>query len=427
MRKFLLLSILMLAAISSLILLIVPRLDAWFSRSGGEGDRIGISENMFKAEVLAVVEEGTVELGDRTQRYQILRVEVLEGPWKGQILEIDYGKRQIRPEGLTLGLGDRLLLNIDQGPDGSLYAFFVDYVRTRSLLWLLLAFVLLSVLISGWQGARGLLGLLISLVAILGFIIPSILQGKDPTVVSVLGGFVLLGVTLYLIYGWSLKTHAAVLGLLCTLVFAGIVVSFFINLTRLTGYGNEDALFVIQQSDIRIDMRGLVLAGMMIGAMGALDDLVITQASVVLELFDADPGVNFRSLYQRAIRVGRDHVSAMINTLFMAYAGAALPTLVLFSLSGQGFLDLINLEFVAEEVVRTLAGSLGLIAAAPISTFIASLMAVNQGRLRSAFRSLKLARPEMVSRQHEGSPNDMQARPRPPKGEQDEGAHNAGR
>jgi uncharacterized membrane protein len=418
MRKFLFLSVLMLVLIAVLILLIVPRLDDWLSPSSGEGDRIGIGENMFKAEVLEVVEEGTVELGDRTQPYQILRVEVLEGPWKGQIQEIDYGKRQIRPEGLTLRQGDRLLLNIDQGPDGSVYAFFVDYVRTRSLLWLLLAFVLLSILISGWQGARGLLGLLLSLVAILGFIIPSILQGKDPTIVSVLGGFVLLGITLYLIYGWSLKTHAAVLGLLCTLIFAGIMVSTFINLTRLTGYGNEDALFVIQQSDIRIDMRGLVLAGMMIGAMGALDDLVITQASVVLELYDADPGVDFRSLYQRAIRVGRDHVSAMINTLFMAYAGAALPTLVLFSLSGQGFLDLINLEFVAEEVVRTLAGSLGLIAAAPISTSIASLMAVNQGRLRSVFRPRGYAGVEMGSR-HEEDPDDLQTHP--PEGEMGEG------
>jgi uncharacterized membrane protein len=418
MRKFLFLSILALILISGLILLIVPRLDALLSRSGGEGDRIGISENMYKAEVLEVVEEGTVDLGDRTQPYQILRVEVLEGPWKGQIQEIDYGKRQIRPEGLTLGQGDRLLLSIDEGPDGSVHAFFIDYVRTRSLLWLLLAFIVLSVLISGWQGVRGLLGLLLSLVAILGFIIPSILQGKDPTVVSILGGFVLLGITLYLIYGLSLKTHAAVLGLLCTLVFTGIMVSTFINLTRLTGYGNEDALYVIQQSDIRIDMRGLVLAGMMIGAMGALDDLVITQASVVLELFDADPGLDFRSLYQRAIRVGRDHVSAMINTLFMAYAGAALPTLVLFSLSGQVFLDLINLEFVAEEVVRTLAGSLGLIAAAPISTGIASLMAVNQSRLRSAFRSHEFAGAARGSR-HDGSPHDVEARP--PKGDEDDG------
>jgi uncharacterized membrane protein len=122
------------------------------------------------------------------------------------------------------------------------------------------------------------------------------------------------------------------------------------------------------------------MAGMLIGAMGALDDLVITQVSVVLQLHETDPELGARILYQRAMRVGQDHISAMINTLFMAYAGAALPTLILFSLSGQGFIDLINLEFVAEEVVRILAGSLGLITAAPISTGIASLMIVYRGR-----------------------------------------------
>jgi uncharacterized membrane protein len=212
-------------------------------------------------------------------------------------------------------------------------------------------------------------------------IIPGILYGKDPTVVTLVGGFLLLGITLYLIYGWVLKTHAAVLALLFTLVFTGLMINFFVDLTRLTGFGDEDILFVIQQVDININMRGLVLAGMLIGAMGALDDLVITQVSVVFELHAADSGLGLRSLYQRAMRVGQDHVSAMINTLFMAYAGAALPTLLLFSLSGQGFVELINLEFVAEEVVRILAGSLGLIAAAPISTGIASLLVVYRARL----------------------------------------------
>ena len=196
------------------------------------------------------------------------------------------------------------------------------------------------------------------------------------------GGFLLITATLYLIYGIELKTHAAVLGMLFTLIFAGLMIGFFINLSRLTGFGNEEALYIMQQTDIHIDLRGLVLAGMLIGALGALDDLVITQASVVFQLFATDPSQNFRNLYRNAMKVGEDHVSAMINTLFMAYAGAALPTLVLFSLSQETFTNLVNLEFVAEEVVRMLAGSLGLIAAAPIATAIASLMAVNRDRLR---------------------------------------------
>ena len=381
MRRFLLMALLMLIIISALIILLVPRLDAFLSSSRSEGPRIGLGDDMYKAEVFEIIEEGTIALGERTQFYQVLRVEVLEGPHKGLITEIDYGKRQIRPEGLTLEPGDRLLVNINRAPDGSVNAYFIDFVRTKPLLWLLLAFVVFSVLVGGWQGARGLLGLFLSLMVILVYIIPSILDGKDPTVVTLIGGFLLLGITLYLIYGWGVKTHAAVLGLLFTLVFTGLMINFFVDLTRLTGFGDEDILFVIQQVDININMRGLVLAGMLIGAMGALDDLVITQVSVVFELHAADSGLGLRSLYQRAMRVGQDHVSAMINTLFMAYAGAALPTLLLFSLSGQGFVELINLEFVAEEVVRILAGSLGLIAAAPISTGIASLMVVYRGRL----------------------------------------------
>ena len=381
MRRFLLIALFMLILISALILLLVPKLDAFLSRSRGDGPRIGLGDDMYKAEVFETLEEGTVALGGRTQSYQVLRVEVLEGPHKGLITEIDYGKRQIRPEGLTLEAGDQLLVNITQAPDGSVNAYFIDFVRTKPLLWLLLAFALFSVLVGGRQGARGLLGLFLSLVVILVYIIPGILDGKDPTVVTLIGGFLLLGITLYLIYGWVLKTHAAVLALLFTLVFTGLMINFFVDLTRLTGFGDEDILFVIQQVDISINLRGLVLAGMLIGAMGALDDLVITQVSVVFELHAADPGLGLRSLYQHAMIVGQDHVSAMINTLFMAYAGAALPTLLLFSLSGQAFVELINLEFVAEEVVRIMAGSLGLIAAAPISTGIASLLVLYRGRI----------------------------------------------
>lgn len=381
MRRFLLMALLMLIIFSALILLLVPRLDAFLSGSREDGPRIGLGDDMYKAEVFEIIEEGTVALGDRTQSYQVLRVEVLEGPYKGLITEIDYGKRQIRPEGSPLEPGDRLIVSINQAPDGSVNSYFIDFVRTKPLLWLLVAFVLFSVLVGGWQGARGLLGLFVSLVVILVYIIPSILDGKDPIAVTLIGGFFLLGISLYLIYGWALKTHAAVIALFFTLAFTGLMINFFVDLTRLTGFGDEDILFVIQQVDININMRGLVLAGMLIGAMGALDDLVITQVSVVLELHEADSELGTRSLYTRAMRVGQDHISAMINTLFMAYAGAALPTLILFSLSGQGFVDLINLEFVAEEVVRILAGSLGLISAAPISTWIASLMIVYRGRL----------------------------------------------
>ncbi len=371
------LALIAIAAIFAFLLL--PR---WLSSpQPSETTSIGYGSDAVRAEIVAVIEEGTVQLGEQVQEYQIFRIELLEGEFTGTLMEIDYGKRQIRPEGLDLAPGDRMIVTIGKGPDGVLNTYFIDYVRTRSLLWLFATFMVFSILISGWKGVRGLIGMAISLGVILLYIIPRILQGGDPIWISVSGAFFILAVTLYLIYGWSLKTHAAVLSTLISLMVTALLASFFVNLTRLTGFGSEEALFLIQQADIPINLRGLVLGGMLIGALGVLDDLVITQSSVVFELHGSNPGMAFGNLFRRAMRVGQDHVAATVNTLVLAYAGAALPMLMLFSLSGEQFSYLLNLEFVTEEIVRTFVGSLGLIAAVPLTTLLACLVALHHERL----------------------------------------------
>ena len=191
----------------------------------------------------------------------------------------------------------------------------------------------------------------------------------------------MLGVTLYLTYGWNLKTHAAVLGMVSALVITGTLAWFFVVFTRLTGAGDENALFLMQMLNSNINLRGLLLGGMIIGALGVLDDLVITQASAVFELYGANSGLDFRGLYNSAMRIGRDHVAATVNTLVLAYAGASLPMLLLFSLGRGNYGFLVNYSFVAEEVVRTLVGSLGLIAAVPLTTLIAAELALNSQKL----------------------------------------------
>lgn len=296
-------------------------------------------------------------------------------------MEIDYGLRQIRPPGLSFQPGDDLLVTVGQLPDGTVTGYFTDYVRTQPLLWLFGIFVIFSVLISGWKGIRSLISLAISLMVIIYFMIPQILAGKDPVLISIIGAFILMTVTLYVTYGWNLKSHAAVAGTLISLIVTGLLANFFVVFTRLTGFGSEDALFLIQQSQASINLRGLVLGGILIGALGVLDDLVISQASAVFELFQANPNQGIRKLFNTAMRIGQDHVAATVNTLVLAYAGAALPTLLLFSLSGEQYSYLINFEFVTEEIVRTLVGSLGLIAAVPITTFLSSLLAVRHSRL----------------------------------------------
>lgn len=370
-----------------LIWVFLPQLGAT-PESKAPGTSIGFGSDAVRAEIVAIIEEGTVQVGNLEQNYQLLRVELLEGEWAGTQLEVDYGKRQTRPEGLNLAVGDRVIVTVGKSLDGYVTAFFLDFVRTRPIAILFVTFVVFSVAISGWKGVRGLLGMVVSLGVILFYIIPQILQGRDPVWISVSGAFFLLAVTLYLVYGWTLKTHSAVLGTLLSLILTALLAGFFVDLTRLTGFGSEDALFLVQQAHVQLNLRGLVLGGMLIGALGVLDDLVITQASVVFELHSLDATMRLRELYQRAMRVGRDHVAATVNTLVLAYAGAALPMFLLFSLSGESVNNLLNLEYVAEEVVRTLVGSLGLIAAVPLTTLLACLMALYHHRLGPVRRYL---------------------------------------
>lgn len=385
---FLGLALLLVLIAGTTIFYLLPRWQDSPSNEAAQNEFFALNAGTAQARVVEIVEEGDITLGDQTQRYQILNVEILEGDYAGQIMQIDYGRRQIRPPGLDIRPGDKLLVTLGQRPDGSPTAYFTDFVRTHPLLWLLGTFVVFSVVISGWKGVRSLLGMAFSLGVIILYIIPQILNGQDPVLVSIVGAFALLSVTLYLIYGWTLKTHAAVLGTLIALVITGILANFFIDLTRLTGFGSEDALFLVQQPEITINLRGLVMGGMLIGALGVLDDLVTTQASAVFEIHAANPTMKWRYLYRSAMRIGQDHVAATVNTLVLAYAGAALPMLLLFSLSGEQYSYLINLEFVAEEIVRTLVGSLGLIAAVPITTALSSWVAVYHERLGSMKRLL---------------------------------------
>ena len=326
-----------------------------------------------RAEVTQIIEEGEIEMGEHTQTYQIARVNILEGEYAGIEMEIDYGKRQVRSDEYDLTIGDRVIVSISKTPENVINAYFVDFVRTTPMLWLAGIFALAIVVISRWKGVGALLSMAFSLYVIIGYIIPHILIGEDPLRVSIIGSIILLGVTLYLTYGWTLKTHAAVLSMILVLILTGVLSALFVFFAKLNGTGDESVMFLVQLTENPINMRGLLLGGMIIGALGVLDDLVTTQASAVFELYHANPNFKFRALYNSAMRIGQDHVAATVNTLVLAYAGASLPMLLLFSLARGDYGYLVNYALVAEEIVRTLVGSLGLIAAVPLTTVIAIL------------------------------------------------------
>ncbi len=342
----------------------------------------GFGSETVPAQILQVVDQGTINLGGIVQPYQDLSVMILSGQNKGLLANVTYGKDQILPEGLLFHPGDQIMVVVSTSPNSDkVVVDYADAVRTRPILILLAVFIVAIIIVARWKGLRSLLALAFSFVVVIAYIIPHIIHGEDPVKVSIIGSMIILVVTLYLTYGWNVKTHAAVIGILLVLLLTGLLAWAFVKIALLTGGGSEEALYLVQVPGIKIDLHGLLLGGIIIGALGVLDDLIITQASAVFELHGANAGLGFRQLYSSAYRIGQDHVASTVNTLVMAYTGVALPLLLLFAVERGNYTELISVASVAEEIVRTLVGSLGLVAAVPLSTLIAALFALYNYRL----------------------------------------------
>jgi uncharacterized membrane protein len=284
-----------------------------------------------------------------------------------------------------LDVGDKVRLAPNALPPGASIGgvrpdrySLADFERRMPLLWLALGFAALVVVAGRWKGARALVGLALSLVIVVGFVVPAILDGRSPEGVALVGALAIMLVTIPLAHGPGATAVAACLGTTVSLLLTLGLASVFTDLAHLTGLASEEAIYLRATSEA-VSLQGLLLAGMVIGALGVLDDLTVTQSSIVLALRRANPSLGTTGLFRGALGVGHDHIAATVNTLFLAYAGAALPVLLIFNLSGTSFSNAINNEAVAAEVVATLVGSIGLIAAVPVTTVIAALLATRSG------------------------------------------------
>lgn len=304
------------------------------------------------------------------------------GPDKGVVVTLPIGSGPLLPD---LESGDQIRVSKvvvpegapapqGQGP-GPQYNF-TDFERRIPMLWLALIFVAMVVFFGRLRGALSLVGLAASLAVVVFFIVPAILDGTEPLVAAVVGSMAVMLLTIGLAHGLGPKSLAAMLGTTLSLVLVAALALLFTNLTHLTGLAAGDESALVQLGAVDISFKGLLLAGMVIGALGVLDDVTVSQASTVLALRAANPRFRFGELYRRAIEVGRDHVSATVNTLVLAYVGTSLPVLLIFGSGGIGFVDAVNVELVAQAVVGTLVGSIGLIAAVPLTTALATALAV---------------------------------------------------
>jgi uncharacterized membrane protein len=242
------------------------------------------------------------------------------------------------------------------------------------MLILALVFAALVIAFGRLRGALSLVGLGISLGVIIVFLVPAILDGKPPLLVAVVGSLAVMIATISLAHGLGPKSLAAILGTSVSLILVALLAGAAAELTQLTGFASEEAA-IINLNVAEISFQGLLVAGMIIGALGVLDDVTVSQSSTVFALRSANPEQGARQLFTRAMTVGRDHVSATVNTLVLAYVGSSLPVLLLFSVGSVGLADVANTELVATEIVGMLVGSIGLVAAVPITTGLAALLA----------------------------------------------------
>jgi uncharacterized membrane protein len=283
------------------------------------------------------------------------------------------------PTGGLFRAGQRVSLAVTEQPGLPPSYLIQDLERGRPMLVLVALFVGAVVAFGRWQGIRSLIGLGLSFVVIIGFVVPAILRGYSPVAVAVTGAMAIMLISLYLSHGTGPKTTAAVVGTALALGLTAALSIAFVAATSLTGLASEEAQFASFAGG-GLSLRGLLLAGIIIGGLGVLDDVTMSQASLVTELHQANPTAGLAALVAGALRVGRDHIAATVNTLFLAYTGAALPSLILF-VTGQDSLGTVaTTEIVAVEVVRALCGSVGLIAAVPLTTVLAALVATEEAQ-----------------------------------------------
>lgn len=271
--------------------------------------------------------------------------------------------------GASYQIGEKVQLQEDGQAPGSFT--IAERVRTKALAQLVILFLIVILLVSGWAGVRSLLGLLFSFVVIFQFVLPQIVAGGNPLTIALMASLIILLVSYFLTHGISDKSIIAIIGTFGALATTGILAGLFGTAAKLTGFGSEEAGFLLGQLPIE-SFYNLLLAGIMIGSLGVLDDITISQASIVAELSDANHRLRTGELYSRAMRIGHDHIASLVNTLVLVYTGSALPLLLLFVTSQTSTLELLNYEAVAEEIVRTLVGSIGLVTAVPLTTIIAA-------------------------------------------------------
>lgn len=319
------------------------------------------SEKPTKADIVNITETGSA-----TNSTQIQWLELVDA--KNQSIFIKNTEQPLSKYN-RYQIGEEIQI---QKTDENAEYIITDYYRQSSLAILFWIFVAVVLIVGKFYGFSSLAGMAFSLFFIVKIILPQISSGVNPVLVVLSASIILIPVTFYLSHGINTKTNLAILGTLISAAITAILALIFTHLAHLNGFASEDASFLDIAKNGSINIQSLLISGIIIGSIGVLDDVSVSQVSVVKELSETNPNLTFAELFKKSMSVGRDHVASMVNTLFLVYTGAAMPLILLFMDNNMTFTEIINTQLISEEVVRTLVSSIGLILAVPTTTFMAA-------------------------------------------------------
>jgi len=336
------------------------------------------SQEYSKAEVVEVVNQGKVISGGITNLFQDLRIKIDSGSENGKFIALHIGDPDTLKASQEVKAGDQIVLLKAQDPSGKTIYSIYDRYRLNNIALIVAFFFILIFAVSWLKGFGSILGLATSLGVILFFIIPRILAGNDPLLISIIGALVILFVTTYVAHGVSRQTTVALASTFISLFITAFLATSFSNFSRLEGLGNEDILSLQVGATSIINLKGLFLGGIIIGALGALNDVTVTQAATVFEIAKTDKTLKFLDLAKKGFLIGREHILSLVNTLVLAYAGSSLFIFIFLVLNPGKvpYWVIINTETISDEIVSTIVGSSGLILAVPIATILAAWTAL---------------------------------------------------
>lgn len=341
-----------------------------------------IADEYARAKVITILEEGQRSFDNEaySQPYQLVRLKVMSGPEAGTELEVRHGYDFPIRDYQKVKVGEIVILTKTQAFGKTVY-LISDKYRLPWVGVIVAIFLVAAVFFGRLKGLGSIVGLLISILILAKYVVPTIVAGGNPVTTSLIGAVAIAVLSLYPAHGFNRRTSIALISMLISLGLAAGLAGLFVNLARLLGLGTEEAFYVQMGLLENIDLKGLLLGGIIIGALGVLDDVTTGAAAAVDEIFKANPAFTFTELYQRGLSVGREHITSLVNTLALAYIGASFPLLLLFTTNAtQPLWVALNAENIVEEVIRTLVGSTTLILAVPITT---ALMAYTLKRWQS--------------------------------------------